>query len=318
MIAPISYPTSLIYWLHANEPPEFAMSYREINQTDSFKICTHKDLLRDARIFHFDPPLHLLFPNASSRNHGKNAVCHTIPKGIMPESFIRLTNNLYIASPELTFLLAARHLSLPKLVLLGNDLCSIYRLDEYSPTGQSSRKPITTARSISEYLENCRNVKGLDKARIAARYILDRSNSPMESRLAALFRLPQKYGGAGIKDIALNVSIRLASQAAATLKRDSIKCDIACEASRKAFEYDSNLTHLTPQQHELDKNRSTAMAMSGYSVFTITASSVRSPGSINDLMISARSFLGLRTRMENYNKYHQVRNQTINELFFSN
>jgi len=305
------------YWLKEAQSKDYPVSYSEIVRQQYFLSCSKEDILRDAHIFHIDAPLHVLFPNGGSRHMAKEFKCHVLNKNTPEGSFIKLTDNLYIICPELTFLMAANYMPLHELVELGTNLCAIYRQDYFTKYGQSRREQVTTAADIRNYLGLVRNFPGLVNARRAAAYVLDCSNSPEESKIFSLFRLPICLGGAGINGLTLNYNYQLGQQAAQFIKRDTCCIDAASVAKKKGFEYDSNLTHLTPDQHDYDKKRLTAMQMSGFSIFTITAKNIDTTEEIEELMLSARSFLGLRTYMDRFNKYRYIRERVIHDLFLA-
>jgi len=316
MIAPVTNPTALVYWLEEANGKENRISYKEIINSENYNSCDKQSIIRDAVIFHMDLPLSVIFQDSKLRWSNKNFRCNTLPRGVPTESFVKLTDNLYVICPELVFLLAAKHMSLAETVQLGNNLCAIYRTDDFSPYKQINRDQIVTVEEIKKYLANVQKVDGLVNARQAAKYIMNRSNSPIESFLAVIFHLPISLGGAGIDEIELNQIIKLKPEAAELLAREYICCDIGSKIQKKVFEYDSKLVHLTANQHKYDKRRTNALQMNGYKVFSITADDLSNHRTIEKLMLSARSFLGLRTHADRFNKYQELRWHVMDQLYF--
>ena len=310
MITPITYPTALNFWLRAKGPIDEFISYYD------FAGNSGEYFLKDVHLYDLTAPLHVMVPNASSRHKGNDIVSHVIPKGLPKDSFVQLTNSLYIITPECCFLMAAASLSVPELVVLANDLCAIYRLDPLSVTGQSSRKPITDLNKLIKYVISAGKVRGLDKARTALKYAADNSNSPMESRLAAIFSLPLMYGGFGLPKPELNYNVNLSPGASAYMERDCCCCDMVWLRQRIAGEYDSNLAHLTPEQHYYDKKRTTALSLSGYKTVSITAKNLSSYSEIENLCVNMRRVLGLRAQKDRLDKYSAIRRDTVNKIFF--
>ena len=311
MITPITNPSAINYWLNEALSPEPFLTYTDLSLSETASA----DIMRDAKIFHIDPPIALLYSKDSYRRRQKEISPHVLGNMHLC-NFVKLTESLYIISPETAFLLEARHRTLPELVNLACNLCAIYKPDPFSPYGQIKRAQITTVSSITDYLSGLHNMPGGRKARQAIAYALDNSNSPMESIFAAIFRLPFFLGGGDIFDISLNRKSYLTPNAAEFLGRDYCTCDISSNLRKVVFEYDSNLTHLNPDQHSYDKKRATALQMSGYSVFTITASDLKDHLSLDKMLLSAREALGLRTHYDRFNKYRDIRWNTYNQLIF--
>lgn len=315
MITPVTYPDALDYWLKlANSCPD-RISYEGIRSSPFFGKCNNELFLREARLYRLDPPLNILFPHAGNRIKTQALLPHVIPNGIPPSSFVQLSDYLYVICPELAFLLAAPDSSLVNLIRIGCDLCAIYRSDSFSNYAQVDRTPVTNQKNLSEYLANASNISGIKKARQAARYVLDNSNSPMESIIASVLNTPFFLGGGGMNDLHLNKIVRLSERGASSLGRSTCKVDIAYSSEKKAIEYDSNLVHLTPEQHAYDKKRVNALLLSGYEVFTITYDHLCSYDKIDELILDLRSFLGMRTKIDQFEKYKYVRWKVYDEMF---
>ena len=315
MLTPVTNPSALNYWLREALSRDPSLKFSEIAESDIINGGTPELILHDARLFHIDQPIDVLFSKPDFRRERKGFSSHVLGN-IDQCTFVRLTDSLYIISPETAFLLEARHRSLPELIQLACDLCAIYKPDAFSPYKQIKRSPITSVNEITSYLSGINNIVGGRKARQAITYALDNSNSPMESKLASIFRPPFSLGGGGIYDISLNQVSRLSQNAATFLGRDYCICDICSNKKKVVFEYDSNLTHLTADQHSYDKKRSTALQMSGYNVFTITADNLKSHSSLDQLILSARDALGLRTHMDRFEKFQKIRWDAYDALFF--
>ncbi|MBE6015999.1 MAG: hypothetical protein E7233_00115 [Lachnospiraceae bacterium] len=263
-----------------------------------------------------EEPLHVLVAKPDHRHISTRFSAHVLPRNLAPGSFAKLTDSLYIISPECCFLLAANFFSLPELVCAANDLCAVYRSDAISALGQSGRPALTDKNAISHYLDHSYNIKGLKTARQALKYAVNCSNSPMESKLAALFCLPLKLGGFGLPVPLMNPAIELTLNAASFLGRDNCRVDMLWETPKVVLEYDSNLTHLSREQHHYDKKRATSLAMSGYTVISVTADHLNSHSSIDKLCLDLRSALGIRTHMDRFNKYSKIRHETVEKIIY--
>ena len=308
----IVYPTALEFWL---EEKGFSSSYEKIFPF-SAEISRHnvKKVLEKIR---FTKPVHLAVSDNICRKRNQNLTLHRIPHGLPNNSFVRISDEVFVSSPEMCFLSAATDLRFEELVRLGCDLCGIYVLDSYAEYGQRSRSPITTQAEIRAYLNKVQKVNGLVTARKAVKYVLDRSNSPMESRLATIVNLPFHYGGFRTLPPSLNYNIVLSDEGANFLGKSTCCSDMVWPTVKVATEYDSTLAHLTAKQHHLDKKRQTALALSDYKVITITAEQLRNVKSIEETCLMIRKTLGMPTQTNRLNQYQEKRRETIMRLLFT-
>lgn len=284
----ITYPTALEYWMNAQ--------------------CQ--------RTLTFSSPQHVGVKTAAKRKPSKDYVYHVLPKHLPENSFVRISESLFVASPELCFLMAATEYSLPELVRLGNDLCGIYILEPQAEYGQTPRDTITDADHISSYLKQASGVRGIKKASMAIQYVCNRSGSPIESCLAAAAVLPLCHGGYGIEKPHLNHNINLTSYGARQLGRNKCCSDMVWIARKVVVEYDSNMTHLDVRQHYLDLKRANALTLSGYTLISIAADQLKNFQSIEKLFTVIMKALGLRIRRDRLNKYMEKRWAAVKAIFF--
>ena len=200
--------------------------------------------------------------------------------------------------------------------MLANDLCAIYVKDETEEYRQRRRDPVTTVESICSFMNKASGINGLKKARRAIQYVLDRSNSPMESKLAALAVLPLHYGGYGLSKPFLNHFVRLNKEAEEFLGQSQLCCDMVWLAKKVILEYDSNLSHLEIHQHFKDKKRSTALTISGYKVISITAEQLRDFHSVDNMFMQLRHVLNMRTHKDRIDKFAELRWNVVHGLMF--
>lgn len=312
MITPITFPTAFKYWLQASSRPLEECFFADLAGADH----SAEALLKDARIFHIEDPIHVLVAKPDHRHVSVLLNAHVLPRNLPPGSFVRLTDSLFIISPECCFLFAANALSLPELVCAANDLCAIYRRDAISALEQSGRPALTNKETMEKYLDRSYNIKGLKSAKQALKYAVDCSNSPMESKLAALFCIPMGMGGFGLPGPSMNPVINLPTNAASFLGRDNCRADMVWYIPKVIVEYDSNLTHLSREQHHYDKKRATALAIAGYTVISVTADHLNSHSSIDKLCLDLRNALGIRTHMDRFNKYGHIRYETVEKIIY--
>lgn len=307
----ITYPSALQFWLHEKGIPYSvrSTSYMEPVSNDVLRkeFFKRKDMHAMLAQLNFEEPVHIAVPDGVRRNNDERFEVHRIPAHLPENSFLRIADSLYIASPELCFLQAALELPLHEAVLLANELCAIYIKDPYTEYGQRRREIITTTESISSFLDAAAGLRGINKAKRAASYALDQSNSPVESRLATFGVLPISGGGAGLLKPELNLDIQLPAAGATHLGSQSICCDMVWPEKKIVLEYDSTLTHLSVYQHFKDKRRFTALTFSGYKTISVTAEQLHSFRAIEELFLNIRHTLGMRTHKKQWDNFFEKR-----------
>ena len=310
MTANIIYPTSLEYWLKDKGLPYRSPLY----YMDPDDFTGKKGLSNITEYLSFSRPIHLAVSQDICRDSTKEIRYHLLPSNLPHDSFVPLCNLLNISSPEYSFLQAALELPIHMLVRLANDLCAIYMIDSDEDTFQRNREPITSVESIKYYLNKATGLKGVSAARQAITYALNNSNSPMESKLATLARLRGVHGGFGTSGQILNYNITLSKKGAEYYGRPTICGDMVWPKEKIVLEYDSNLTHLTREQHATDKGRATALTMSGYQVISVTADKIRTFRGIEDLFWGLRRMLGLKAGAAFREKHLEKRWKVVHEI----
>ena len=320
MFVPITFPSAMYFWLNGtnrNYIDKYTLEKRKLADLPAgfdcrIQVATGSEIASE---YSLGLPLHIMVPDERHKYNTENTVCHVRPAFLPSGSFVILDKLTVVASPELCFVLAARSFSIPMLVKLGHNLCSRYVLDTNKPTNQRFREPICNVKTLNEYVERCGNIEGVKKARIALRYVMDNSNSPMESNLSSIIGLKKGYGGYGITGYALNSQITLPESARKILGLDKVSSDIVWSSRRVVIEYDSNLTHLEREQHAYDKGKLNALKLAGFDVMSLTSDNVRSLDTLDVAMDILRAKLGLRSEAEAMKKYHEKRKKTFFEIF---
>ena len=322
MIIPIVGPSALEFWLsgvaridadHLSAPNRKLISLPENIEV----LCKHS-ILRDlAGQYGLSFPLHIMVNKNANRKH--NDYCHFYarPKNLPKKSFLQLNESVYISSPELCFLQMTRFLPMAKLIEIANNLCAIYSLDKSAEYGQIARKAHIQVNDIQTFLGRSAKMPGIKVGRQVISYVLDRSGSPMESKLAALAMIPLSQGGYSLEKPKANFNISLTDEATSFLGRRNCCCDLVWEDQKVVVEYDSNLTHLSQNQHAYDKRKATALSMSGYRGFYITAANVNSFQNIEITFRNLRKVLGQRSEQVDFDKYESRRRETVHTIMFS-
>lgn len=243
--------------------------------------------------------LHICVPYVPGR-HGaeRNIHVHQVSCALPRRSFVKVAEGLYVASPELTFVQMASVLEEGALCACGMELTGGYPLDaEFRPDGEVVyvRAPVTSQTLLASYADRYQGRGGINKARRAAKHLLDKSASVKETELALLALLPHRHGGLGAKEALLNDVVTLSPEAAAIACQKKVVCDLRFKDSNVVVEYDG-ATHGDAVARTTDSRRRDALRAEGYDVATLTNAQLQSPTEFQAIIVPASRKAGKRTR----------------------
>lgn len=314
MFLVLSFNSALEYWLsgaHRHYPSSDILNYPRCSLPlgfgHSFNSMDAADILNQANL---SGQIHLMIPGKNFRPRGTSYVWHVVPEHILLKSYIKISDFLYVASPEFTFLQCASFCTLPQLVLIANAMCGTYVINENLEGGMEKRNPISTVNKISSYLVGIEKVHGIKKARQAIKYALNNSASPIEGKLAAMLTLPIRLGGYGFELPQLNMAIVLNQKAAEYLGQQTCFGDIVWK-NKIIIEYDSLFWHLDEKKFIHDKKRSSALQQCGYKVFQITPEQLKNFSSVENLMSLIRKEFSKHSHIAVLEKYLESRLKTV-------
>lgn len=193
-------------------------------------------------------------------------------------SFYKIAQDLYISTPEATFLQLGKESSLIQLITIGYELCGSYGLSAQSDSGFLRREPRSNPQLIERYLEKCDGIHGVKAAKRASSYIAKGSASPMESLLSMLLCLPPSLGGFGLPRPELNFPIET-NEGGIVMRR----CDLYWPDQRFALEYDSDTFHSDTSKLHLDSSRRSTLEKAGVHVVSVTKNQVFDRGQLFNL-----------------------------------
>ena len=320
-IIPVIYPSAGRFWL-SSVHSLICYSINNCILTDlpeTGEFCYNaKDIRKAAEYLKLPLPLTLYAPEINKKRHNKSSIVYYHKQEFPKNSFVQFKINEYnffIARPELCFLQAPGFHDFLDCVRFGTDLCAIYKEDASSLFGQANYSPVMSRQSLSEYLQTINNYGYPTRARQAFRYILNHSNSPIETALGIACNLPWNRGGYKAGNLIMNYGIDLEKTAADLLGYNHVRVDLAWSGKRFAVEYNSNLTHLNSWQMAQDYNRLTALHRSKWKTMVLTSANISEFEELEKIMFELRANLNLQKEQELADKYKSLRRAVMTRLF---
>lgn len=214
---------------------------------------------------------------------------------VPPSCYRRLTSSVCVASPEACFLLLARSRPLAVLAALGCELCGSYGVMR-NGVGMFDRVPLTTASRLMRFLEGASGSYAVSRAKAAARFVVDGSASPQETRLYLMLCLPRRTGGYGFERPVMNRLVRVRPLDGRVVGRRLCYCDLYWPRARFGIEYDSHRYHEGYEAVDRDSKRRASLEASGVSVLSVTKGQVSNYYEMERIAKIVAKRLGVRAR----------------------
>lgn len=258
----------------------------------------------------FGTPLHALVFNQNSLTSAKTIKRH-LWSGELPSGAIReIEGSGTFTSPEMTLLLMARWMSIPRLALAMYEFCgsfTVYKLPQEleaqvkqlgterlnyqagwrqvvdtkgAATNLWNRPPLISLERLNEFAALNESAYGGKTFKRAAAMVAGMTRSPFEAEAALLLSVSRRLGGYGFK-IKTNEVIRLTARARKIYRRDYCEADIYIESPDGTHivdvECQGAMVHSGEAALISDANRTTALESMGISVVQITYQDIHSP-----------------------------------------
>lgn len=321
----LGFDTALEHWRRFDNLPPWGIALLTEADEQAFPSCGKKTSSRINRcetsrlayldlLSRYEQPLHIMVDRSVARRCPDSLAPHysesTLPRG----SYIEVSKDLFIASPELTFVQMASKIEAGKLAAIGYELCGRYSIQAASQRGFTERLPITTPRRIASFAERATRVAGAPMARSLARHLLANSASPAETQIAALLTLPKNKGGFGLPKPLLNMPLEVRGEAARLTHKHKLIGDAVWPDKKLIVEYDGKQDHLGPAKLAEDVERRDALRAMGYSVIVVTARQLYNAEAFREITKMIASELGWRIRITTQDfdsKHQQLRNELL-------
>lgn len=240
-------------------------------------------------------PAQVMVPSASRRLKRDGVEAHVLSSELPRGAFCKLSESLYVSSPELTFVQMGTYLSLHELVALGYEYCGTYALDPLTGQARFELQPVTNPARLRAFVNACSNVKGLQLARRAVAFVCGGSASPMETTLHMRLCLPSRSGGYGLPQALLNHEVRLDGNARRVYKCGSVRFDLFFPKAGLDVEFNGALHEAKMSS---DAARDSAVKMMGFESMTVTMAQYRDYLAMGEIVRSIARKHGMYLRKD--------------------
>lgn len=254
-------------------------------------------------------PLNVIVTSRCTRSSASKTIKRHLWLGELPSEAVReIEGSGTFTSPEMTLLLMARWMSVPRLALAMYEFCGSFtvykptpeleiqvkqsgseRLNHLAgwqrvidskgaPTTLWKRPPLLSCERLHEFAAENAGVYGGKIFRQATDMVAGMTRSPLEAEAALLFYMSRRLGGYGLK-IKTNKVIRLTARARKIYQHDYCEADIYIESPDGSrivdVECQGAAVHTGERALVSDANRTTALESMGIAVVQITYQDVR-------------------------------------------
>lgn len=287
-------PSAYRFWIHAVRMPRPGPLSDERVLANATPTTRTLGYLRQALPF-LAAPIHLL-TDRDSRHLGADIIVHRSSRTYPDGSFLQVSSGIYVPCPALTAAQVAGSVSDP---LLARVLCLLLGTGALAPDeryGHRRRDAPANRESLASYLVACPGVPGGNRVRRLLPHLIEGVASPAEADLALALCLPYHLGGYHLKHPIANHPIVLSPRGRAIAGQPVAVVDLCWPEHGLVVEYDSDLTHLNPEQHARDASRRAALEHDGCRVMTITREHLYGPRSLDPVAQAVARLDGTRLR----------------------
>lgn len=259
MVTLIGHTTAMRYWLRTSARPPARLSDLRAVPADAEP---HVDAERAAALaaMGFEPGTDgrydVLVSSPAARRRSPFGHGHALAGHVPAGSFAPVADDVLVATPAFSFLLAAGVVGFEELLMFGCDLCA-QMVSGHHRGPYVDRPPLTTPAALRAFSRAARSDRTRCSAlaeRAAGRVLAD-ARSHMESACGLALSLPTAMGGFGLSGMCLNAPVSVPRRLRRRLRRDVITPDFCWPSSRVAAEYNSRSEHGTAEQADEDQCR---------------------------------------------------------------
>lgn len=239
--------------------------------------------------------VHVVTTSCGGLRNSTAATRHRIGGALPRGSFLKVAPGVFVCSPELVFVQMAASVPRGALLALGYELCGCYPVGG-DRAGALVRRPLTAPRRLSAFAARATGLTGVTAARSAAKQVLAKSGSIMETEVSIVAFSSVAQGGLGLVPPKLNEPVMLSARAKEATGRSRVVCDWLWPEARVAVEYDGRDSHASPQQQARDARKRDALRIDGFDLTVITSSQFHHVTQCTALLLGVGCRVGPRKR----------------------
>ena len=239
--------------------------------------------------------VHVVTTSCGGLRNSTAATRHRLGGALPRGSFLKVAPGVFVCSPELVFVQMAASVPRGALLALGYELCGCYPVGG-DRAGALVRRPLTAPRRLSAFAARATGLTGVTAARSAAKQVLAKSGSIMETEVSIVAFSSVAQGGLGLVPPKLNEPVMLSARAKEATGLSRVVCDWLWPEARVAVEYDGRDSHASPQQQARDARKRDALRIDGFDLTVITSSQFHHVTQCTALLLGVGRRVGPRKR----------------------
>lgn len=246
--------------------------------------------------------LHLLTSNGRNRRPHGGARTTVVGSPLPAGSLLLVEPGLAVTSPALTCVTMASSLDWRELLMLMGELTGDYVMtgatgdfDVAASSGYLERSALMSADDMRAAIGQMPAIGGMQKASLAASFLVGGARSPMESIMVNAFELPCSRGGFACGPLLPNCRIDLTTEAQAIGGMPYVIADAYIPDADAVLEY-NGINHGDNERRIRDEHRNMALEHMGIRVFTINRETIRNMAALERIAIEVYRRKGKRYR----------------------
>lgn len=260
------------------------------------------DGLLDGPLRGMSQPLHFLVANRSACHATNRKIAHFWSTTPIRGSFVQIDEDVFVCSPELTFVQIARVLDTVELARLALELCGTYALAPHPDDPFRKHRPATSVEHLRAFADRARiaGIRGTARAQAALSLARNGSASPTETVVALLLCCPYRFGGYGLPFPELNRPPGRERGPQSLVDENPHRCDLLWRDHGVALEYDGAAWHPDGSDGPPSKDvaRDNSLAGKRMHVFKVSKGQLYNVEEFDRIVCRLTTVLGKRIRTE--------------------
>lgn len=228
-------------------------------------------------------PLHVLVPSDEARLRAHALRCHIWSTPLPEGALWRLTPDVLLASPEFCLQQMAPRSSEARICRTAMEVVGCYARSPRAPHGFYKRPPLMGLDELVRHFDENHGY-GARRVRLALRWVVEGSRSPMETVLVPVLVLPEELGGCGLARPQLNYRLEIPPSLQRAIERPYVVCDLCWPEWGVILEYDSYEFHTAPRSVDSDNARNEGLRDLGWMVRSVSAGMLTNDAMLDELV----------------------------------